>query len=126
MQISKNFWQHEFSCPCCSVVLIDAMLISMMQAACDHFAKKYSIHRVIAVVTSGNRCRQYNFKVQQSLGLPQNNSQHQFNCAADWYIKGVTPMELYNYLDREYGDYIGLGLYGNRVHLDTRGTKARW
>lgn len=97
-----------------------------MQASCDHFAKVLNVPRVVAIVSGGNRCKAHNKAVQESLGLPDNNSMHSQCRAADYRIKGVTPKALYKYLDNTFGLKIGLGLYHNRVHLDSRGYAARW
>lgn len=125
--LSGNFSRHEFICACgCGLDTVDCELLIMMQASCDHFAKIKGVKKVTAIITGGNRCKEHNTSVQKSLNLPDNNSQHIYCRAADYHIKGVTPKELYDYLDETFGPKIGLGLYSNRVHLDSRGSYARW
>lgn len=126
-RLTKNFKRSEFTCECgCGAKTIDFRLITIMQETCDHFANILKIEKVVAIVTGGNRCRPHNKKVQEDRGLPDNDSAHCYFWAADWAIKGVSPQDLYAYLDKTYKSEIGLGLYNNRVHLDTRGYRARW
>jgi uncharacterized protein YcbK (DUF882 family) len=44
--------------------------------------------------------------------------------AADFYIKGVEPKKIYDYIDTFHEG--GLGLYSDFVHCDMRAKKARW
>lgn len=44
--------------------------------------------------------------------------------AADLYVPGTSPREVYAYLDRLGPG--GLGLYPTHVHVDTRRRVARW
>lgn len=125
--LSGNFSRREFACECgCGLDTVDARLLFMMQASCDHFAQVLGVPKVKATVSGPNRCKKHNAAVQKSLGLPANDSQHSRCRAADYRIDQVTPKQLYDYLDKKFGKEIGLGLYSNRVHLDSRGTAARW
>lgn len=125
--LSGNFSRREFACECgCGLDTVDARLLFIMQASCDHFAQVLGVKKVVATVTGPNRCKKHNAAVQKSLGLPDNDSMHSHCRAADYRIAGVKPKQLYDYLDREFGEEIGLGLYSNRVHVDSRGHKARW
>ena len=38
----------------------------------------------------------------------------------------IEPKELYDYYDKKFFESHGVGLYSNRVHIDTRKKKARW
>ena len=57
-------------------------------------------------------------------------SQHILGKAADISIKGLSPLEVYNVIERliENGDMLqgGLGLYDSFIHYDIRGERARW
>jgi uncharacterized protein YcbK (DUF882 family) len=50
--------------------------------------------------------------------------------AADIKVKGLTPLEVYNAIEKLIADgkmkQGGLGLYRSWVHYDIRGVKARW
>ena len=52
-------------------------------------------------------------------------SRHLQGDAVDFCIKKVPPSHIYAVLDRDH-HYGGLGLYKGHVHLDLRGSKARW
>lgn len=125
--LSKNFSRWEFECKCgCGRNAIDYQLINIMQCACNHFAKVLKVKKVYAQVNSGNRCPAHNKSELALLGLPDNDSKHKCYIAADWYIKNVPVIDLYNWVDENFGEEVGLGLYDNRIHLDVRGYRARW
>jgi hypothetical protein len=50
--------------------------------------------------------------------------------AADIKVKGLTPLEIYNAIEKLIADgkmkQGGLGLYRSWIHYDFRGTKVRW
>jgi uncharacterized protein YcbK (DUF882 family) len=133
--LSKNFSKHEFVCDCkpseckhkvavgnkwiCDQMVVDAELIKVLQDTCDFFS--LSGEKVVGVITSGYRCDWWNGKEGGSRG-----SKHTSGIACDWKIKGVVAKRLYDYLGTEHPDKYGIGLYSNRVHLDTRIEKARW
>lgn len=128
-KLTENFSRSEFACPChrCAgkTPSVDAELVEAMQAAVDYFEKIYG-NRLIAIVTSGNRCAEHNAEVG---GAP--NSKHVELIAADFYIQGVPPNQLADYLenigDRDGVDKWGIGKYNTHVHLDVRqGQRARW
>jgi uncharacterized protein YcbK (DUF882 family) len=76
-------------------------------------------------INSAYRSEEYN----QSIGGVK-NSKHLLGKASDIAIKGMSPLEVYNTIERliENGDMLqgGLGLYDSFVHYDIRGTRARW
>lgn len=120
--LTKNLSRHEFECNCgCGMDTIDFTLVTMVQDAADHFARVLGLEKVTVVITGPNRCPAHNEAEGGASG-----SQHLYSRASDFKIKEVTPRTLYHYLDEKWGDKIGLGLYSNRVHLDSRGTRARW
>ena len=118
-EISTNFKTHEFHCHgngCCQETQIDTELVKILQKVRDHFGKPVHIN-------SAYRCPTHNSRI----GSGQ-NSQHRYGRAADFYVEGVTPLEVAKYL--ESIGVKGLGLYegndGNFVHADTRTSKAFW
>lgn len=128
MRLTKNIWQHELDCKCgnCDVTILkDEPVINIVQDTCDHFAKEYSVKKVILDILSGARCYEYNRTVGSN-----DNSQHPRARAIDFkiFINGaqVPPNLVYNYLNKKYPDSLGLGIYTTFVHVDDRPSKARW
>ena len=52
------------------------------------------------------------------------NSQHIPGKAMDFYCINLTPLQIYRKLDPIWDG--GLGLYGGHVHIDVRGSRARF
>lgn len=113
---SKNFKVREFKCKGTDDVLIDHELLTYLQTIRNHFGKPL-------VITSAYRTPSHNKTVGGT-----STSQHLKGKACDFYISGVDEQEIYNYCDKLIGNNGGVGLYPNRnfIHIDTRGTKARW
>jgi hypothetical protein len=57
-------------------------------------------------------------------------SQHKVGKAADFYVKGMTPKEVYAVVEKLMDDGKiskgGMGLYNTFVHYDVRGSKVKW
>ena len=71
-------------------------------------------------VSSGCRCQAHNKDVGGA-----DNSQHVLARAADLIVSD--PWKTYQYLDRQYPDRYGFGVYDTFVHIDTRSNgPARW
>lgn len=108
MQISKNFKDTEFKCPCCNTIKYDDELIDKLQILRNIFGKPI-------IVTSGYRCEKYNKKVGGYI-----RSNHMTGHAAD--IKPYNQKDL-AYL-RELADKVfykgGLGKYKTFIHVDTK------
>jgi uncharacterized protein YcbK (DUF882 family) len=119
MKVSKNFSREEFSCKCgCGFDAVDVELLNTLQQVRDYFGEAVTI-------TSANRCKVHNAKVS---GARQ--SKHVKGIAADIKVDTVIPRLVYNYLDNEFPDTYGLGLYergtSGWVHIDVRNYRARW
>ena len=113
--LSENFSREEFACKCgCGQDLVDAELITVLERLREWADAPITI-------TSGNRCQIYNNKIG---GSP--SSQHLLSKAADIQVKGFTPREVYNILNRWYSDAYGIGQYITFVHIDVRAKKGRW
>lgn len=114
--LTPHFSAHEFRCRDGSEHPISCRLLSMLEAIRCHFGP--------VSVTSGYRSPSYNTAVG---GAP--NSYHLQGRAADIQIPGVTPEDVYKWADNTF-PISGLGLYergsGGWVHVDDRGTRARW
>lgn len=116
VQLSPNFKLSEFVCKCgkyCSEVTIDLKLVAYLQAIRDHFGKAITI-------TSGYRCPTHNANV----GGAKASYHTKGGRAADIVVSGIVPSEVAKYA--ESLGILGIGLYDNFVHIDTRSTKFFW
>lgn len=113
--LSLNFKVKEFACKDGSdPVFIAPKLVEVLQQIRTHFGKAVTIN-------SAYRTPPYNKKVG---GVT--TSQHTYGTAADIKIAGVTPKQLYDYVDKLLGNTGGVGLYKTFVHVDVREKKARF
>lgn len=115
VKLSSNFKSTEFDChgsSCCSKTLIDEKLVEYLQKIREHFGKAITI-------SSGYRCATHNKSVGGATA-----SYHTKGQAADIVMNGVTPAEVAKYA--ESIGILGIGLYSNFVHIDTRTTKSFW
>lgn len=132
--LTLNLSVREFACKChyqdCNGKLVAHMpLVLAIQDACDHFETKYDAQKVSVTISGPNRCPKHN---ADEGGAP--GSTHKDYIAADIKIRVklagewhyIDPIDMYQYFDSKYPDTYGLGLYHNRVHIDTREEKARW
>jgi len=111
--LSENFSREEFACKCqCGSDTVDAELIRILQDVRDKFGP--------ITITSGVRCAEYNRNVG---GVK--TSQHIKGRAADIVPLNAGLPEVWNYINEKYPN-CGLGLYGDFIHVDSRGHKARW
>lgn len=123
--LSKNLSRHEMACKCgCGFDTVDIQLVEAIQDCCDHFGAEMG-SRAVLIVTGPNRCAKHNATIKNAA----KNSQHIFGRAMDFkiYVNGeqAPPRVVYDYLADKY--QYGIGLYSNRVHLDTRTNgPARW
>lgn len=116
MKLSANFTRDEFKCNCgnCDYDNVDVELINVLQHLRDHFGKPI-------VITSGNRCPEYNKQVGGAKG-----SYHVRGRAADIQIKDILPLEVQTYLLEKFHSKYGIGCYSTFTHIDTRTGKGRW
>lgn len=113
-KLSKNFRVGEFACQCgrCAEVLVDEALVERLQQIRDRFGKG-------VVITSGYRCPAHNKAVG---GVTE--SRHTKGQAADFRISGVAPAEIAKFA--ESIGVLGIGLYEDFVHIDTRDRQSFW
>lgn len=150
--LTKNLSRWEFKCrgtDChpsgkgnCGSDTTDFALVNVLQSTVNHFELKYG-RDVRIDITGPNRCKIYNdwlrAEYQRSGGRYGVNtakgSQHPHFRAADFKLffrdenEQISPEEVFDYLDGEYGNKIALGFYINRCHVDTRtymGEPKRW
>ncbi len=127
---TTNISSYELECPCgkCDVTIQPhEPVIQVVQLACDFFAKRNNVKRVVLDITSSARCYEYN-RIPSSKGGPgsNDNSQHPRANAIDHRIVGVQIVDLADYYRATYPNKYGIGQYNTFVHIDTRETKARW
>lgn len=89
--LTKNLSRHEIKCKCgkCSQDTIDYELVKYFQMVCDECANVKQLDRVVATITSGDRCEAHNKAVG---GKP--NSKHLTSKAIDFMVEGYTAEEL--------------------------------
>lgn len=117
--LTKNISRHELKCKCddpnCKYHFVDFQTITIVQEACDHFAKKLGVDKVVLCIHSAQRCPTHN----ENEGGAE-HSYHPLGGALDHHIKGVSVTELYDYYCHKYPRKFGIGKYTTFVHFDTR------
>ena len=114
--LSPNFRAAEFLCNHCGQdggYGIPTELLDMLEDVRAKFGKPVNIN-------SGYRCPTHNKNVGGAT-----SSYHMKGVAADLWIDGVSPNDVYKYLD-EINQNGGVGKYNTFTHTDVRGYKARW
>ncbi len=137
--LTRNLSRHEFACGCgCDdYPAVDYWLVYAVQDSVDYFCVKLGVDKLILDVHSGYRCKIHNAYIWgkrnealKAKGIPEQKpafkSKHIEKKAIDYSIRGVPAKELYDYLCWKHPKNMGIGLYTNRVHLDSRQGKARW
>jgi uncharacterized protein YcbK (DUF882 family) len=112
---SKNFKEHELSCPCCGAFVPSVALLILLEDVRRHF-------NTMIKINSSTRCHKHNSEVGGG-----DKSQHLLGTAADIVVLNVESREVYDYLNTSaYQGIIGLSCYDTFVHVDVRGIRARW
>lgn len=120
MKLSANFDSSEFACACgCGYNAVDPALVAALQALRDSLGCP-----VVITPEGGCRCAQHNAAVGGAT-----RSQHMLGRAADIYVPGMTPRQVYAAAVQIPG-FKGFGVNDqeNFVHLDVRDSElvARW
>lgn len=114
-KVSANFRVREFACTDGSdPIFIDSDLVNVLQKVRNHFGKAVTI-------TSAYRTPGRNKAVGG-----EKYSQHLYGRAADIKVKGIAPKTVAAYVEKLMPKSGGIGIYKTFVHVDVRGTKARW
>ena len=115
-QLSPHFQVHEFACKDGSrPVFISQTLVDILENIRVHFGAPLHINSAYRTVA-------YNAKQKGS----SPKSQHCNGLAADIWVEGHTPAEVYAYAETLLGNHGGLGIYNTFVHVDVRADKSRW
>lgn len=117
--LSEHFSKAEFACNHCgklhpSGVMPPLELLDILEGVRAHFGAPVSVN-------SGYRCPVHNANVGGAAA-----SRHMEGDASDIQVKGVSPSDVYDYLNRTMGSAGGLHEYDTFTHVDVRGYKARW
>lgn len=122
-QLTKDFNRDEFHSKDGARMPVEVAnnireLANNLQVIRDYFNLPISI-------SSGYRSPAHNRKIG---GAP--NSQHLYGRAADFTVKGKSPIEVAKVIESLIAagkiKQGGIGIYPTWVHYDIRGTKARW
>ena len=114
--VSEHFREAEFACNHCGKLHPDGIpqdLIDILEKIRTRYGKP-------VVINSGYRCPTHNAAVGGAT-----NSEHMKGRAADFWMDGVSPAQVYADLDKEWPNG-GLGKYNSFTHIDVRGYPARW
>lgn len=130
-RVSEHFTRSEFACKCgkCDFMTVDVELIMILEHVRKMLNERFD-NPVVLEITSGCRCRKHNNRTPGA----SKNSKHTQGNAADFKAwektsqgnRLINPELIYNLIDTLWPDRLGLGLYSNRVHVDTRTKKGRW
>lgn len=115
-KLTDNFRVKEFACRDGSdAILIDSTLVAVLQIVRNRFNRPVTI-------TSGYRTKSWNAKQG---GVE--TSKHLLGKAADIVVSGVSPLQVFNYLNNVMQGWGGLILYRSEkfVHVDVRKNKYR-
>lgn len=117
--LSDHFSSQEFDCKCtrldCKFTAIDDILISLLELLHGPAGR--------LGINSGFRCHAHNIEVG---GAPE--SRHPMGQAADVRsLEGLTGDHL-SAMAEKIPEIAGnaIGTYPDRIHIDTRGHRARW
>lgn len=109
------------ACPCCGWGGPSVALLIVVESIRKHFNSPVTI-------TSCARCPEHNAKVggaEHSLHVVV--SEDDVSDAADLRVRGILPLQVHKFLLKSgYANLLGIGVYEDRVHVDTRGHQARW
>lgn len=123
MKQTEYFTEKEFYCKCgkCEPKLPPDELIDALVEIREHYDSPL-------IINSAYRCKEHNAKIGGAA-----KSRHIEGDAVDFVIKGQKTLDVYNWIIEHFGDKpwgiakrIQQDPYRGFVHLDTRGTKARW
>ena len=130
--ITKHFSRAEFQCRCgCGFGLQDDRVAYVLQRLRDYLnqslGQAYGGRDIWIDITGPVRCKKRNDATPGA----SRNSYHMKGIACDFKVRVgkelvLDPKIAFTILDTWYPNEFGIGLYSNRVHLDTRENRARW
>jgi len=115
-QLSPNFNEAEFRCPCCGIAAVQPSLITALEDLRAKLGKPITINH-----GGGYRCAKHNAEIG---GAPR--SQHLLGMAADISSRNVSGKELYE-CAMTVPAFHGLGMAPTWIHCDVRPAPlVRW
>ena len=114
--VSPHFKEAEFACNHCGKLHPDGI----PQALIDALERIRQHYGVPVNINSGYRCPTHNANVGGA-----SNSLHMQGKAADFWMKGIDPAQVYADIDMHWPNG-GLGKYATFTHIDVRGYHSRW
>ena len=113
--LAPNFQAMEFDCACsrCTETLVDEELPKILQKIRDYFGKPVRI-------TGPYRCPAHNGEIPNAA----KGSLHTKGMATDIQVDGTEPAEVAKFA--ESIGVLGIGMYEDFVHVDTRTYKSFW
>lgn len=112
--VSTNFNRSEFACKCdCGFNAVDVELLKLLETIRKRFNTPITIN-------SACRCEAHN----ESVGGAK-RSKHKLGVAADIEVHGVTPAEVFRFVDTYMPSKYGVKSYKAFTHIDVRKTKWR-
>jgi len=112
--VSVNFSRSEFACKCgCGFEVVDVQLLKLLEIIRKRYNSPIKIN-------SACRCEPHNESVGGAKG-----SKHKLGIAADIVVKGVTPSEVFRFVDKFMPNSYGVKAYKPFTHVDVRKTKWR-
>lgn len=115
--LSPHFSVAEFACNHCGELPDDKRPPAALLTALERIRAHYGVP---ININSGYRCPVHNANVGGA-----SNSLHMQGCAADFWMKGISPHQVYADIDPHWPNG-GLGKYDTFTHIDARGYHARW
>lgn len=115
----KNMWdgfkRKELACKCgCGFCAVDVELLLTLRKL------KRDLGNPTVIIKSGCRCEKHNKDIGGA-----DRSRHKRGLAADLNVKGYTPKQVADYLEKEYPGKYGIGRYKTFTHVDVDDTKCR-
>ena len=124
IKLSPHFTSAEFACSHCGTYQVDMRFIGALEALRAAISRELGKDTPLTI-SSGYRCPAHN---AEAGGVTK--SQHQFGRAADVLLpKGLSMAKAYELAESvpEFKNG-GIGLYPGElfIHVDSRGSRARW
>lgn len=133
--LTQNFSRSEFACKgknCCwGSSPVSLYLVKALQELSNRLVGHIG-YRVPLVISSGFRCKKHNEEVQKEYDdtyTPfSSDSRHMYGDAADVFCPPEITVDKFKGIAETIDAFKngGIGIYSNRLHLDVRGTRARW
>jgi uncharacterized protein YcbK (DUF882 family) len=103
------------TCGCgCGQLIIDTQLFGVLEFIRARFMRPVTVH-------SGNRCPAHNAAVGGAA-----ESQHMYGKAADISVEGIDVDSIARAAEQALADGIGIYRAQNFIHVDVRGSAAKW